>query len=72
MCLGAIYWARPKRIFFANSKKDAADINFDDQFIYEEIAKPTAERKLFTKQILREEALTAFQAWTKSEIKVNY
>ena len=72
MCLGAIYWARPKRIFFANSKKDAADINFDDQFIYEEIAKPIAERKLFTKQILREEALTAFQAWAKSEIKVNY
>ena len=72
MCLGAIYWARPKRIFFANSKKDAAEINFDDQFIYEEIAKPIAERKLFTKQILREEALTAFQAWAKSEIKVNY
>jgi len=72
MCLGAIYWARPKKVFFANSKEDAADINFDDQFIYEEISKPISERKLFTKQILRDEALEAFEAWAKSEIKIKY
>ena len=51
MCLGAIYWARPAKLFYANSKTDAAGINFDDQFIYEEIAKPIAQRKLFTQQI---------------------
>mgnify|MGYP001373717044 CR=1 FL=1 len=72
MCLGAIYWARPKSVFFANSKIDAAHINFDDQFIYEEISKPISERKLFTKQILREEALIAFEEWAKSEIKIKY
>ena len=55
MCLGAIYWARPDKLFYANSKEDAANIQFDDQFIYEEIAKPVAERKLFTRQILRED-----------------
>ena len=59
MCLGAIYWARPDRLFYANSKEDAAAIDFDDQFIYEEIAKPIAERKLFTQQLLREEAWEA-------------
>jgi len=72
MCLGAIYWARPARLFYANSKEDATAINFDDQFIYEEIAKPVAERKLFTKQILREEALEAFKKWSESTIKTVY
>src|SRR4051812_15266292 len=47
MCLGAIYWARPDKIFFANSKEDAAAIHFDDQLIYEELAKPYGQRKLF-------------------------
>lgn len=72
MCLGAVYWARPDKLYFANSKEDAAAINFDDQFIYEEIAKPVEERKLFTKQILREEALLAFVKWEKSTIKKEY
>jgi guanine deaminase len=72
MCLGAIYWARPAKLFYANSKEDAAAINFDDQFIYEEIAKPIAERKLFTRQILREEALAAFKKWSESSIKKDY
>jgi guanine deaminase len=72
MCLGAIYWARPAKLFYANSKEDATAINFDDQFIYEEIAKPVAERKLFTKQILREEALEAFKKWSESTIKTDY
>lgn len=72
MCLAAIYWARPAKLFYANSKEDAAAINFDDRFIYEEIAKPVAERKLFSQQILREEALEAFQKWSKSSIKTGY
>ncbi len=72
MCLGAIYWARPARLFYANSKEDAAAIQFDDQFIYEEIAKPVTERKLFTKQLLRDEALEAFVKWSKNTLKTNY
>ncbi len=72
MCLGAIYWARPDKLFYANSKEDAANIQFDDQFIYEEIAKPVAERKLFTRQILRDQALEAFDKWVNSTTKTEY
>ncbi|MBC7652714.1 MAG: nucleoside deaminase [Deinococcales bacterium] len=72
MCLGAIYWARPDKLYYANSKEDAADIQFDDQFIYEEIAKPVGERKLFTKQLLRNEALEAFAKWDNSTLKTDY
>ena len=72
MCLGAIYWARPDRIFFANSKEDAASIQFDDQFIYDEISKPIEERKLFTRQMLRDEAIEAFIKWRDSEDKIEY
>jgi tRNA(Arg) A34 adenosine deaminase TadA len=72
MCLGAIYWARPAKLYYANSKEDATAINFDDQFIYEEISKPVSERKLFTRQILREEALEAFKKWSESIIKTTY
>lgn len=72
MCLGAIYWARPDKLYYANSKEDAAAIQFDDQFIYEEIAKPVTERKLFTQQILREEALEAFKKWSESPNKMEY
>ena len=72
MCLAAIYWARPDRIFFANSKEDAAAINFDDKLIYDEIAKPISERKIFTQQILREQALEAFKKWSESPNKIEY
>jgi guanine deaminase len=72
MCLGAIYWARPDKIFYANSKEDAARIKFDDQFIYDEIALPPNKRKVFTKQLLREEALEAFTKWTTSANKIEY
>ncbi|MEP2023741.1 MAG: nucleoside deaminase [Reichenbachiella sp.] len=72
MCLGAIYWARPDKIFFANTKADAAAIEFDDQFIYEELAKPITERKLFTRQLMREEALEAFAKWAQSVSKKSY
>jgi guanine deaminase len=72
MCLGAIYWARPEKLFFANTKEDASGIKFDDQFIYEEIAKPIEKRKLFTRQILREQALEAFKKWEQSPDKKEY
>ena len=72
MCLGAIYWARPDKLYFANTKEDASKINFDDQFIYKELARPFSERKLFTRQMLREEALEAFERWAKSEAKIEY
>ena len=72
MCLGAIYWARPARLFYASSKEDAAAVKFDDQFIYEEIAKPITERQLFTKQLLRNEGLEAFVKWSESSLKTDY
>ena len=72
MCLGAIYWARPKAIYYANTKQDAAAINFDDQFIYEEIARPIGDRKLFTKQMLRNEAIEGFKIWSSKSDKVEY
>ena len=72
MCLGAIYWSRPDKVYFANSKEDAANVQFDDQFIYEEIAKPISERKIFTKQLLRDEAIEAFKLWDALEDKIEY
>ena len=67
MCLGAIYWARPARVFFANTKADAAAVGFDDQFIYEEIARPLEQRRLPMQQLLRDEAQAAFWAWTEKD-----
>ena len=72
MCLGAIYWARPKAIYFANTKKDAAEINFDDNFIYLEMKLPFPERKLPTIQLLRDEAQSAFIQWQESDDKIDY
>jgi tRNA(Arg) A34 adenosine deaminase TadA len=72
MCMGAIYWARPDSVFYAATKEDAAKIQFDDQFIYEEFAKPLSERKLLIYQMMREEALIAFQKWRESDSKIPY
>ena len=72
MCLGAIYWARPDRVYFGNTKTDAAAINFDDQFIYQEIELPLEKRKLPQEQLLREEALAAFRHWEEKEDKTLY
>lgn len=72
MCLGAIYWARIDTLYFANTKQDAAAINFDDQFIYEEIEKPIEKRQLFTRQLLRDEALVAFKKWAENPNKTEY
>ena len=72
MCLGAIYWARPDRIYFANTKEDAADINFEDIFIYNELDVSICQRKLPTTQLLRDEAQMAFTQWRESTAKIEY
>lgn len=72
MCLGAIYWARLDTIYYANTKKDAADIGFDDQFIYEELDLAMQDRKLPIIQLMRQEALVAFKKWDKSALKIEY
>ncbi len=72
MCLSAIYWARLSKIFFANSKKDAAAIAFDDAFIYTEICKPLAERKISMVQMMQPEAAEVFKSWKISDKKVPY
>ncbi|MEO8086999.1 MAG: nucleoside deaminase [Bacteroidota bacterium] len=72
MCLAAIYWARPDNVFFGNTKKDAAEIEFDDQFIYDEIELPFADRKIGMKQLLRDEAHEAFIEWKNKTDKKKY
>ena len=72
MCLGAIYWARPARIFYAASAADAAAAGFDDAFIYEEIARPLDARKLPCVRILATEGLTPFRAWAAFGAKKPY
>ena len=72
MCLGAIYWARPAHVYYANTKKDAAKIDFDDDFIYREIDLDINDRTLPTVQLLREEAMVAFNEWMDSTIKKEY
>jgi guanine deaminase len=72
MCLGAIYWARLARIFFANNAADAAKINFDDSFIYCEIARPQEQRAIPMFQMMREQALAGFRAWQEKSDKIVY
>lgn len=72
MCLGAIYWARPARIYFAAGRNDAADAGFDDNFIYKEIGANINERKIPASQILRNEAVEVFREWKESDIKIPY
>ncbi len=72
MCLGAIYWARPKAVYYGNTKADAAKIDFDDQFIYDELDLPLQERKLKMQQFLGDEAIQAFELWQKNTEKTEY
>jgi len=72
MCLGAIYWARPKRVIYANTKKDAAAINFDDQFIYDEIEKPDDKRGIIFIHQPHQNATEVFQQWKNMENKIEY
>jgi len=72
MCLGAIYWARPDKIYYANGRSDAAKIGFDDEFLYEELSTKLSNRKIPTVQLMREEALAAFREWEQKQDKVEY
>ena len=72
MCLGAIYWARPERLYFACTREDAAHIAFDDRFIYEEIERPIEERKIKSINFLREEGLQVFENWANKLDKTEY
>lgn len=72
MCLGAIYWARPDKIYFACSREDAAAIDFDDDFLYKEIPLPLDQRQIETRQILRDEGNRVFVEWSEKEDKIEY
>lgn len=72
MCLGAIYWARLDNLYFAANKHDAKDAGFDDSFIYDEIDLPYEKRKVKTLQIMRKDAILAFDAWKEFEDKKEY
>lgn len=72
MCLGAIYWARPKIIYYANHREDAAAIGFDDSMIYEECNTSLSERKIPMLPLQREAALQVFKQWHKKEDKQSY
>jgi len=72
MCLGAIYWAHLSRLYFANTAADAAEIGFDDSFLYGELKKPRLQRRIPTVQIMREEALAGFRAWAAKVDKIPY
>ena len=72
MCLGALYWARPSRIVFGSGREDAASISFDDAFIYRELDHHHSQRHIPTQQMMREEALKAFQVWVDKEDKTRY
>ncbi|MGB7069709.1 MAG: nucleoside deaminase [Pyrinomonadaceae bacterium] len=72
MCLGAIYWARMRRVFIACSREDAAGAGFDDQFIYEEINSPISSRTLPVTTLMRDEALAVFSTWKGKADKTEY
>jgi guanine deaminase len=72
MCFGAIYWARPARVFFAGTAQDASDAGFDDSFIYSELRRAAAERKIPMIQMMRKEALEAFTVWKNKADRKSY
>ena len=72
MCLGAIYWARPRAVYFANTQDDAAAIGFDDSFIYKEFHLPHGKRRIPMIQVMRDDALIAFQEWRDKSDKISY
>jgi len=72
MCFGAIYWARLSCIYFANTAEDAAQVGFDDSFLYSELKKPHSQRRIPAIQMMREEALAGFRAWAAKPDKIAY
>lgn len=72
MCLGAIYWARLDKMYYANTKTDAKNIGFDDSFIYDELELKPADRKLPSETLLHNEAIKAFETWASKDDKIEY
>ena len=72
MCLGAIYWARPKIVYYANNRDDAAKIGFDDSMIYTEMKVEITERKIPLVSLCRQDALNIFEEWAKKDVKKVY
>ena len=72
MCMGAIYWARPAKVYYANSRTDAANIGFDDSFIYDEIALPLDKRKMIMQCLKTNAAKEMFDEWKKMDNKTLY
>ena len=72
MCLSAIYWSHIDKVYYGNSREDAAKIQFDDKFIYDELSLKMSERKIPISQISRDEAIKAFNLWENEEHKIKY
>jgi len=72
MCLGAIYWARLGKLYYAGTKDDAANANFDDSFIYKEFELPKEERSIPSSQLMRNKAVQVFEKWNENEEKIEY
>ena len=72
MCLSAIYWAHIEKVYYANTRDDAQKIDFDDSLIYSELLKNIKKRKILMVQMMRNEALKAFELWDKKTDKVKY
>ena len=72
MCLGAIYWARPARVYYGGTAADAAAVGFDDAFIYDELKLPSEERRIPMIELQRTEALAIFQQWLAKSDKTPY
>jgi tRNA(Arg) A34 adenosine deaminase TadA len=70
--MGALYWARPSRIFYAATRQDAADIGFNDALIYDQLQLPVSDRSLPMSQMMRQEALEAFRYWKQKPDKITY
>ncbi len=72
MCLGAIYWARLKQVFYAATRHDAAEVGFNDAFIYEELSRKQENRTILFEQCLRQNALDVFSVWKTHPYKMHY
>ena len=72
MCLGALYWARPDKIFYANTRADAKAAGFDDDFIYDELVLPIERRSIPMVQLMRDDALVTFTEWHHKTDKIKY
>jgi len=72
MCLGAVYWARLERVFYAGTAADAAAAGFDDALIYDELNQPKTERRIPMTELLREEGSAIFKAWLANPARIPY